>query len=299
MRWSALLCGLIGLPCLSCGDPTVDGAFRGEPLGTLVGEVQDRFPRVPLRPPGLRAAVFWDLDGVAGDGRRLLEDRTAGLALPVVPDGFVLNLFDPPPGEAVIDGAYALGRFVVYSDADGDGRLSADEPVVGGEGVSALLYAAAALPREVSPTGNPLAAGFHRVRLPLLCAPAPAERDPGDCGVDLTVACRPADQTCPGRAQCVNAVNEPPWPYSTCVLTREAAEGCRPAGGALVPTSSGRALFWAQACSDAAECAHPTDLTCDPGVRACVGLGRLTLIIENEAVGPGPPAPAYCATARP
>lgn len=285
-----LLIGLLALPSVSCGDASVADDFRGEPIATFSGEVDHAFPRAPIEPEGMRAAVFWELDGIDGDGTRVVEDLTTGRAIGPAPSDFVLNFFDLPPAEALIDGAWAIGRMRLYADEDGDGRRGADEPFVGGETSHAFVFAPAELSGPVSPVGRPLPGGVHRLRLPQICGPQIAGDDAGDCGVDLGAPCT-LDLPCAG-GRCVNELPGAGWPGGACVLFESAADACRPASGAQVAAPDGRQTFWAQACRLPDDCRR--GYVCDPGLRACVPVAPLTLAIDNPLAEPRP-APPYCA----
>lgn len=288
--WS--LIALIALA--ACGDPIVDDGFRGEPLATFTGEVVYRYDRLLERPANLRAAVFWSALGVDGGATdELVEDPATSQPIDAVPGAYTLHLFDAPAAMAP-GGAYAIGHVLLYADLDGDGARGADEPFAGGLAVHAILYAPAALTRHASPTRLPLAAGFHRVAVPMPCAAPPTNSDPDDCGVDLGAACGPAIPCAAGV--CVDDEVAPSWPGGACAVPAAGVDGCVPATGALIPgRGPADAGYWVAGCSTDADCADGRQQTCDQGARACLPSRLMSLMLD---LGADPPR-GFCRVEAP
>lgn len=205
MRPAFIVTSLLALS--ACGDPLVDGAYRGEALYTLEGWVRldTDDASLPLESMAaatssdsgpLRVALFWapakgsdfHLDGAVEQ-----DVATDGL----FPARFRLALFSPPEDElvkAVADGAGDLATAVVlaYLDADRDGRWDRGvEAVVGGAAETLIAYTTSGVQSRLY---GALAPGFHRLEPFRECVPSPDGQgfearyriDEGD--VDLWVA---------------------------------------------------------------------------------------------------------------
>jgi hypothetical protein len=115
-----------------CGDPLVDGDYRGEPLIRLAGRIEGDAKTSSIQSPYL--GIIWVIyDFSSGD-----ETGRVVTSLVPVPDAkfpgtFELALFDPPPPEAfneLFGVRYAMGAIVALDDVDGDRRFTVD-PVTG------------------------------------------------------------------------------------------------------------------------------------------------------------------------
>jgi len=128
------LAGVLG----GCG-PLADGAYLGEPLFTLRGNVLTG-DGLDYGDEDLRVSVFW-----AGDDHTT-EERNVALTTSF-PARYELSIYAYPPDEAMLDapwsgGAYAVGLPLLYLDEDGDGRWSEDtDPLVGGASEEVVLFA--------------------------------------------------------------------------------------------------------------------------------------------------------------
>jgi len=176
-----------------CNVALVDGAYHGEPLIVLSGQVQivptkidgtggkeggskdknppkqDPQPKVVELPAGtLRLAVMWSDSGV--------EDATAStfdaveqavVTTSSFPARYTLELYTPPPSELLHDdtdtGSYALGLVVAYADADDDGAFDpATDSLLGGAPGRAVLYTPGGITAKW--LDGELGEGYHRVR---------------------------------------------------------------------------------------------------------------------------------------
>jgi hypothetical protein len=92
--------GLVGAGLAGCGEPLNDGRYRGDSLFTIEGRVSSLSPTVEGRP--LLAAVAWRhwLE------RALLVGQPASIELTGFPAAFQIDVYTPPPAEALAD----LGR---------------------------------------------------------------------------------------------------------------------------------------------------------------------------------------------
>lgn len=208
MRPATIVASLLVLPVglATCGDPLVDGAYRGQALFTLEGWVRldSESTSLPLESMSaattsttgpLRVSLFWAPakgSGLHLDGAVEQDVATDGL----FPARFRLALFEPPEDDlvqAVGDGTGDLAASVLlaYLDADRDGSWDRGvEAVVGGAPQTLIVY---------TPTGvqsrlyGALAPGFHRLEPFRECVPSPDglgfearyRIDPGD--IDLYV----------------------------------------------------------------------------------------------------------------
>lgn len=271
----------------ACGDPLVDETYRGEPVGALPLEVSSAGD--PSNYDGLpvRVALFWSPGGPDSAQDTWVEQpQTSRAAQPL--DRFDLLVFEVPPADLLVGATgYGLARALAYRDDDGDGLRSADEPIIGINGRSALIYAPEP---TVGPAGNPLPAGFHVVSAPVPCAPQPlppGPPDPQDCGVPLGQACRmqmpgpgePAADVGCGPGVCLGAGQG-----GYCALAVSAGP-CNPAGGriAVVEGQMGPTPYFLKACAADGDCRVGEGYRCDHWRGVCLAAERLTVVLgETE-----------------
>lgn len=159
---------------LSCGDASVDGTYRGEPLLTLEGSVlvdsgDASDDELATALGTLRVALFWSRHaGQQTDGPAVSVVEQQVLTSAAFPAQYALSIFRPPPEPVLVDspdgrGRYAVALVLAYVDSDDDGRWSPGiDRLVGGAREAAVLY---------TPDGassayfGERAAGFHRVRV--------------------------------------------------------------------------------------------------------------------------------------
>lgn len=277
---------LIVMLC-ACGDPLVDGTYRGEPRFRLRGDVQTHSGAQPEELHALRAALFWSPEGGAGEDlagyvEQASTSRPVQILMP-----FDMNVFEAPPGAE--RAAYVIGRLVAYDDVDGDGRRGTGDPFVGLEVPSAILYAAAPLPAGQGPGIGAMPAGFHWLLLPQPCGrQAPGPLQPGTCGVPLGRACK-MDMEC-GRGVCLQRAGIP-WPDGACAVPDPPMDGCRPADARYYAAGgmmSGPRGYYIKGCARDEDCLRPEDKVgaayrCDRGLQACVPGDRFHLAIGLEA----------------
>lgn len=267
------------LALAGCVDSATDAAFLGGIEAELVltvapvGSGSDISGPIELE-PGLRLAIFWHLDALQPDGAplHLLEQGSTGV--PVVDREVRVQLRDPPPAAALVDGAWALGRPVIYLDVDGSGRLDGDEVPLTTIHDRAVLLVLRDLSAAEAPTGRPLTRGLHWQLLPVICDPANTPpRGADDCGVPFGVECTDQPEIC-GPAICTTLADRahlPPPP--TCILPVGVDAACHPASAGFQPlfdgdptTITGR---YAQACAQDADCFGAPRPRCGPLQGAC------------------------------
>ncbi|MCB9546950.1 MAG: hypothetical protein H6706_14010 [Myxococcales bacterium] len=262
MKSAAWLVALAG-----CGEPLVPPAWRGEPV-----YIHPRFQiagRADVPPTHPRWAVFWVRGGLAGSLADV--DEQVGTSQPAEVSEGPLHLFAAPDPalltEAPGGGRYGLARLLIYDDVDADGRRAPDTERVIALGHEALLYAPEPLDAAASPTGRALPAGYHRVALPLPCAPVPA----GDATCDV-----PLGAPCDSRFRCGAGAcwmqEAGGWPGGICVA--DAALACPPAGGARfeyddIDPANPPLRAWLPACQTDADCRQAEGYACDLGVGGC------------------------------
>lgn len=268
-----------------CGDPQLDEQVRGIPLFSIRGSTQ-MTGMVPEGP--LRIALFWSPQGPrVTDAKQFIEQL--GTSVPLeVPSNYVLNIFELPSPEHMLrrsDGSeagYAVGRVLVYIDADADGRYTPGELFVGSVGNFGQYYIRDFLTPENTPTHTPLAPNFYTVMLPQPCDfVPPTPTDPGTCGVPLGETCS-ADSECAGG---ICKVDDPfPWPSGYCTIPDPSPSGCYPSAAAYVgapPARAGMRVppppkgFYLRPCTVQSDCIRPNErqgfaYRCDPGLRGCI-----------------------------
>ena len=294
-RSASLLLALLA----ACGEPLVGDDYQGERIAAFTGSVIEENAHYAHA----RAAVFWSSD-VADSSVATLHEQ-ASTSRPVSSGGsYQLNLFEPPGddvmqpwgGESAQEHA-ALGRVLVYDDANQNGKKDPAEHWAGALKPYALLYAPSALPARTGLSQEALPAGLHVVLLPLPCGnwmdPAPTRAcDP----VPLLQACT-SDAQC-GAGSCVDRLLFP-WPGGACLVPlRE--DGCEPSDGAILRGGPDM-TYWTKRCSSNADCPRGEPYVCDLGAGACmprnpplVAIGTADSVEHLPpfcAAGPGEPPP--------
>ncbi len=133
----------------ACGDPLVDGDYRGEPLYTLSGTViADLAPEDYGWPEGeLRISIDWaEWEGEEEHGAYDVEQLETITSFPAQ---FDIHIYHPPPEEAFFESPWipgtqiAIGTPLLYIDEFANGSWAfEDEEVVGGSFDTVLVYAA-------------------------------------------------------------------------------------------------------------------------------------------------------------
>ena len=124
------------IPCLSlllvaaCGDPLLDGNYRGEPLFTVTGTITVGENASAFASETTRVAVLWI-------GSQQQELFGQGLSQSSFPARYELTIYSEPANGARqkipnSEFLYALARVVLYQDLNGNEQLDPGEPLTGG-----------------------------------------------------------------------------------------------------------------------------------------------------------------------
>lgn len=261
-----------------CGDALVERGYRGEPLYTFTGQIAAASGGAFEHP--VRAAVFWSPGRGTRIDERLVEQPSLAVAVHF-PGTFEINVFEPPMAVdwSTPDDDWRLGLVLIYEDLDEDGRFSPDE-LRGGARDQALLYLERPLSATESPTGTPLDAGFHAVRLPMLCGHEEEEhdRDQGtraaECGVPIGEGCA-TDADCGTGGACLTRDRTAVWTGGYCVQLFVEG-GCEPRGGRLVGDA------WHRGCDDDDDCRLADGYRCEEDV--CVPGAPVALVVDPSFV---------------
>lgn len=269
------------LALVSCGDGLTEAGYRGEPLHTFTGQVTTVSGVTTSAP--LRAAVFWNPRGQTDLGEDLVEQDAVSVAVRF-PGVFEVNVFEPPPEDvAWVDrgASHRVGLLLVYEDLNGSGRADSGE-LRGGATHQVLLYARRALKAAESPSGAPLGAGYHALRVPLPCEVEEADELAADtsCGVPIGDPCG-ADTDCGTGGLCLlRDPSQPSWPGGYCV--QPVTPDCRPSG---VKASGEAGEYWLRRCEEPEHCRLADGYTCAEG--ACVPATPSALVLSPDfAVAP-------------
>ena len=148
---------------IGCGDPIVDGSYRGDPILLVEGQMQST-TTLPeeLRNERFLVSIFW-LQSLQSAEPTVIEQPGVTTELRF-PTSVQLRVFRAPQEQHYLADAsdVALGVILVYVDSDRDGRYhpSGREPIVGGSLQKGLAFARIPTAGQSSPTGETLPAGF-------------------------------------------------------------------------------------------------------------------------------------------
>jgi hypothetical protein len=144
---------LLALFLCACGDPLVEGGYRGEPIFKVRGETLFLPSPVPGEEITHRASAFWNVDAA---GSIALVEQTSVTTEVFLPDVFDVIFFLPPEPQHFQSPSLAVGILIIYADADRDGRWS--------EGTDGLLAVTTRQGFTYS-----VSTGFSIVELPTQC----------------------------------------------------------------------------------------------------------------------------------
>ena len=144
---SATLAAAAALALSACGDPLVDGRYRGEPLFTLSGTViaDEGVAYEDWADGDVRISIEWsEWKGTEARGGYDVEQLET---LTSFPAQFEVNIYQPPDLDALFWAPWlpgyevAVGRPLLYLDRNQDGRwdVGSDE-VIGGAFDTVLVY---------------------------------------------------------------------------------------------------------------------------------------------------------------
>jgi hypothetical protein len=266
----------------ACGDPLITRDFRGEPLFSIEGRVVDIRYNLDST-ERLEAAISWSLTGdTTTDPLQIVEQSSVATSV-TFPATFKINIFEAPtdPRLYALD-RYFVGELMVYEDTNGDRTISPGE-IRGGASSSAVLFAAADISKESSPTGGPLPKGFTQVNLPLPCEVIePSPFTGGEtCGVELGAPCT-AHADC-GSGECLTTDGYVSFPGGYCALPAT-PDGCVPENGVFegyylpqdVEPPDDRYGYYFQRCDSNVDCRDQYE--CYTYVGAC--FPKLPVFIE-------------------
>lgn len=115
-RWIVLALFL----SIACGDPLVDGSYRGKPYMRLSGFLRGSVSDAVVRSPHL--GILWSS---REHWRHVVPALTPILATPLS-SSFAFELWDLPPSSVrfpLCGANVAVGYLMVYDDVDGNGRV--------------------------------------------------------------------------------------------------------------------------------------------------------------------------------
>jgi hypothetical protein len=258
------------LASFGCGDPLVDDSYQGKRIASLTCNVIEESAHYEHA----RAALFWSSDLTDSTLATLHEARSTSRAISSG-SPYQLNLFEPPDeaylfawDKAHPDGPRAaIGRILVYDDANDNGKKDESEGWAGANFPYALLYAPEPLPGRTGLTREALPVGLHVLFLPLPCGqwldPLPERACASD--VPLLQACD-SDAACQGGT-CVTRFLFP-WPLGACLVPAR-AESCDPQDGALLRGGPDM-TYWSKSCASDEDCPRGDPYVCDLGAGACM-----------------------------
>lgn len=265
-----------------CEVSLVPSDYRGEVLFSVEGLVTD-FTLDDSDNADLSAGLFWSTtDDTTTDPSFLIQHERVAVGAEF-PARFKFNVFSPPERSPAAS-AYQIGQLLIFDDRNRNQTMDAGE-LRGGAPFHAIIYANAALPREQSPTGRPLPAGFSLVTLPLPCEVGGLVRglDEDDCGVRLGATCE-FDGMCGGPGTCVTSPYYFDFRDGYCAIS-ETSTSCTPANGTLIGffldgDDTTVTYLWLKACQSNADCR--ADHECQFAIESCVRRSPVSLDVDDD-----------------
>lgn len=276
----ALALSTLGL-LLACGEPLQEAAYRGDPDAVFVAVLDQMVGSSLDALPSLQATIMWSIDG----DRDLVQHP--GLSVPATLGAEMrFVLYRPPPAVARTAG-YAMGKFVLYDDTDGDGIKDPDEAFRVGPSPTTLFWSPSGLTAADAPVTHPIPAGYVVVAgWPPCAGPYATAPAAADCDVPLGQMC--ADpRGCGAGGSCLRT----PGAFDAgglCGVLATAQGECVPPASRRVPYNAVADAFywvWARACESDADCAAVQ--VCGRASGTCV-LRADELQIELRPEGAGP-----------
>lgn len=295
--WGALLALLVAQ---GCGQPLVDGDYRGEPLLKIEGQLASLETLPPEWADGaVRVALFWSPTGrsdVAPD--QLLEQPSVSAALDF-PGRFALNIYHPPEARFLVPASpsYGLALVLVYVDLDDNGRLDLDagDRLIGGATERAVFYAPEPIPASSSYTGEALPEGLFATHLLVNCAPSLGDlpRCPDAQQEGLGMPCDVNDgpqSTCASGLVCIHDEAGPlaDTGVGLCVMEVDGVDATQCALDDAVYTAFDEEYgIWLPRCTTDADCPTDVGYTCDLSLRHC--MQRTAACDPSRGITPGAP----------
>lgn len=123
---------------LGCGDPLVEGDYRGQPLIEISGTIRVEDSLTSAQAAAVRVGLLWV--GAAQQG-----DLTQGRSESSFPARYSMKVFARPPTRAMRTlpdrgGLQGTARIVLYIDENGDDQLDSLERIVGAAPNQVLAY---------------------------------------------------------------------------------------------------------------------------------------------------------------
>ena len=215
--------GLIALSVsavTSCGEPLTQPSYRGESLFSFTGQIaaQGTFPQAQR----IRLSIFWMPDGGQTDPSKWVEQASASVDISF-PSAFEVKVFQRPERDAFFYDQ-ALGRLMLYDDANNNGRKDLEEPFVGSAPNQGVVYTDDPLDFDENQTGVALPGGFALIHYPLRCHTRLDKARDVVCQVPIGAACETSDDCCPDGSDCTrfgvaclnNLVGQHPFPGGYC-----------------------------------------------------------------------------------
>jgi hypothetical protein len=270
--------GIVLAAIVGCQGALVGEDYRGVPifstrLPVQVGAESERGSRY-------RVGLFFTTRMESDDPETWSE--LVGSSVEVeIPSEILFSVYSAPLKSQFLARGLAMGRILLYRDANGSGRREAGEDFVAITPASLFAYVDKEYVADGRILSGNLTEGFHVVNLPQRCGVnLPAPTDPETCGVPVGDNCR-TDMDCKGGL-CLKETKFP-WPGGYCVVP--AFEPGRP--GACIPakanflgaptfsvTPPGVRGFYARSCATDTDCLRRAGreqlYTCDQSLAICM-----------------------------
>lgn len=278
---------LATLLAIACTDGGLgDAEFRGDPIARVPMRLFESPPTEPIA-----VAVFWAdrMVGIA-DGGQFFEQPGTAIHVENSENAFDFPLFEPPPARFLMTSPQgspiAVGHLAGYVDANRNLRHDPGEQLTGGAQPLIVAYLPQAVDGPHSPTGLPLAAGYHALHGPLLCDEFPTVTE-GDCGVPLGMFCE-TDADC-GPGSCHEKRGIDTRVEKSCVIHEPPPDGCRPSTGRLnlrrQPGPDGHIGDWVMRCARDEDCPRADGdrvVFCMPSNELCRGAGEWSVKFDTS-----------------
>jgi len=274
-----------------CNGSLVGHDYQGDPLFSIQARLYS-YQDLRFLDSDIRVSLFWSPSGKTDVPLEELIEQVSVSTSIRLPNVTTVHIYHPPLDHYLRreDPRYGVALILVYTDRDGNGRLTPSanpSELLGGGEDTVLLYAPYLLEATQSPTDQILFPGFYLAHLPQSCGFHVSEEQIDsleDCEVSLGAACN-GNASCGGSGKCLKEMNWTPFPGKYCVQPYSET-GCRPSDGVKLIVYEGPRTgvntYWFKGCRSDGECRQQEGYECDMLQHTCLPIERVWLILKKD-----------------